>query len=165
MNLISRIKRIAENEGITISALERRIGASKGVISRALQNESDIQAKWVTSIVYNFPMYDPKWLLTGEGKMIRDGECDGPKTVNNFSGGSIYSAGGGNNRNNTAQEDGQAYQAGAKLRETEIGRLVAQYRDFIDHLNAQIKEKDEQLRAKDEQITRLLSIITPHPKG
>lgn len=68
-NLIERIALICENEGITITALERNIGASKGVLSRALANKTDIQSKWLTAIVENYPLYDPSWLISGKGKM------------------------------------------------------------------------------------------------
>lgn len=98
----------------------------------------------------------PIWLLTGEGSMLKQ-PCNGG-TINNFSGGSIYSTGGRNNRNNTVQEDGQAYQAAAKQRETEIERLIAQYKDFIG-------QQAEQIRTKDEQIDHLLSIIASMQKG
>lgn len=70
--IIPRIKQIAENEGITIGALERAIGASKGVISRAINNGTDIQAKWLQSIVENYPRYSSSWLLTGDGEMFKD---------------------------------------------------------------------------------------------
>ena len=35
-DILLRISKIADNEGITITGLERKIGASKGVLSRAL---------------------------------------------------------------------------------------------------------------------------------
>lgn len=70
-NILSRIKEIADNESITISALERTIGASKGVLSRALNNNTDIQAKWIESIVENYPQYSISWLITGEGEMLK----------------------------------------------------------------------------------------------
>lgn len=73
-NILSRIQDIASNEGITIGALERCIGASKGVLSRAINNGTDIQSKWITILVENYPQYSPAWLLTGEGNMLRSEE-------------------------------------------------------------------------------------------
>ena len=55
--VLERIALIAENENITIGKLEKIIGASKGVLSRALANNTDIQAKWITNIVENYPQY------------------------------------------------------------------------------------------------------------
>lgn len=71
-NILSRIQEIACKEGITIGALERGIGASKGVLSRAIANGTDIQSKWIRIIVENYPLYSTRWLLTGEGPMLRD---------------------------------------------------------------------------------------------
>lgn len=70
--ILSRIEELAKNEGITIGALERNIGASKGVLSRAIANGTDIQSKWVQSMVENYPQYSAEWLLAGRGNMIRD---------------------------------------------------------------------------------------------
>lgn len=70
--ILPRIKQIALNEGITIGALERRIGASKGVLSRAIANGTDIQAKWLEAIVENYPQYSAQWLMTGHGEMINN---------------------------------------------------------------------------------------------
>lgn len=72
--IIPRIKQIALNEGITIGALERVIGASKGVISRAITNGTDIQAKWLEAIIENYPQYSAEWLITGQGGMIKPEE-------------------------------------------------------------------------------------------
>ena len=69
-NILSRIQEIALNEGITIGALERKIGASKGVLSRAINNGTDIQSKWLQSMVENYPTYSTRWLITGEGSMF-----------------------------------------------------------------------------------------------
>ena len=63
--VLERIALIAENENITIGKLEKIIGASKGVLSRALANNTDIQAKWITNIVENYPQYSAEWLLQG----------------------------------------------------------------------------------------------------
>lgn len=67
----SRIEQIARYEGISVGELERTIGASKGVISRAIKNGTDIQAKWLQLIVEIYPNYSPEWLLTGRGPMLR----------------------------------------------------------------------------------------------
>lgn len=68
--IIPRIKQLAQHEGITIGALERVIGASKGVLSRAISNGTDIQSKWLQAIVENYPQYSAQWLLTGGGDMM-----------------------------------------------------------------------------------------------
>lgn len=67
--ILPRIKELALHEGITIGALERAIGASKGVLSRAISNGTDIQSKWIQAIVENYPRYSAQWLLTGMGEM------------------------------------------------------------------------------------------------
>lgn len=74
--ILDNIRVFAEKEGITIGALERKIGASKGVLSRAIANGTDIQAKWITAIVDNYPLVSAQWLLTGEGEMISGDSCD-----------------------------------------------------------------------------------------
>ena len=83
--LLQRIQRIADNEGIKITALEKIIGASKGVLSRAISNGTDIQTKWIQSIVEIYPHYSADWLLTGRGSMLKTdttplmGDQDSPK--------------------------------------------------------------------------------------
>lgn len=69
--ILNRISKIAENEKITITFLENKVGASKGVFSRALQKGTDIQSKWLTEIVANYPQYNAEWLLTGKGEMLK----------------------------------------------------------------------------------------------
>lgn len=68
--ILTRIQEISTREKIKIGAIEKIIGASKGVLSRAIANGTDIQAKWIQRIVENYPLYSPRWLLTGEGDML-----------------------------------------------------------------------------------------------
>lgn len=70
-NILLRIQQIAREESITIGALERIIGASKGVLSRAINNGTDIQSKWLGVVIENYPQYSTRWLLTGKGAMLR----------------------------------------------------------------------------------------------
>lgn len=69
-NILNRIAQFAECKGISIGVLERSIGASKGVLSRAIAKNTDIQAKWIEAIVDNYPEISPIWLLTGKGEML-----------------------------------------------------------------------------------------------
>jgi phage repressor protein C with HTH and peptisase S24 domain len=71
-DILLRIQEISKNEGINITSFEKKIGASKGVLSRAIKQGTDIQTKWLKAIVENFPQYSADWLLTGEGKMIKE---------------------------------------------------------------------------------------------
>lgn len=66
--VLKRIKEIADQERMSVTALEASIGASKGVFSRALANGTDIQSKWLVKIAENYPQYSTNWLLTGEGE-------------------------------------------------------------------------------------------------
>lgn len=72
--ILSRIKSLAENEGISIPTIERTIGASRGVISKAIAKGTDIQSKWVELICENFPRYSAEWLVAGRGEMIKPTE-------------------------------------------------------------------------------------------
>ena len=71
-NILSRISEISKKEGISIGAMERKIGASKGVLARAILNGTDIQSKWIQLIVENYPQYSATWLLSGKGEMMND---------------------------------------------------------------------------------------------
>ena len=87
--ILDRIKQIADNENITLGAMEKKIGASKGVLSRAKAQNTDIQAKWIEKIVENYPLVDANWLLTGIGEMYRSSEKNG--ACNSESSGNIKS--------------------------------------------------------------------------
>ncbi|MFV0248646.1 MAG: helix-turn-helix transcriptional regulator [Tenacibaculum sp.] len=64
-----RIKEIIENQNISVYSFEKKIGASEGVIRRAIKNNTDIQSKWLMLISNNYPDIDANWLLTGKGSM------------------------------------------------------------------------------------------------
>ena len=80
--ITDRIAVIAKNEDISISAMEHLIGASKGVLSRAINNHTDIQSKWIQEIARAFPGYSARWLLTGDRQeRPYKTKSDGPETV------------------------------------------------------------------------------------
>jgi len=55
--ILLHIKQLLEEEEITASNLEKKIGASKGVLLKAFKNGTDIQAKWILKIVVNYPNF------------------------------------------------------------------------------------------------------------
>lgn len=76
-----RIKKIAENEGISLYALEKKINASKGVLYISATKGTDVNSKWLSSIIKLYPKYSSEWLLTGEGNMIKNSGGDNFKIV------------------------------------------------------------------------------------
>lgn len=66
-----RLKMLTKIEGITPTELERLIGASKGVLSRAVSNGTDVNSKWLVAIAEKFPDWSIEWLLTGKGKTLK----------------------------------------------------------------------------------------------
>ena len=69
-----RLLFLAQHKGFSINELERIIGASKGVLSRAIKNGTDIQLKWAIALAESFPEFSHTWLLTGEGSPFRKSE-------------------------------------------------------------------------------------------
>ena len=75
-DFFERITEITKNEGINITTLEQRIGASQGVLSRAKRNSTTISSEWIIKILENYPKYNANWLLKGKGEMIENGGID-----------------------------------------------------------------------------------------
>lgn len=77
--MIERIEQFVEYLGISVRAFEQKIGASNGLIRKAITNKSDIQSKWISIIVDRFPQINTEWLLIGKGPMLKS---DSENTVN-----------------------------------------------------------------------------------
>ena len=70
--MVERIKNIIDYENISVRAFEQKIGASNGLIRKAIANNTDIQGKWLVLIAENYPHISPEWLLTGNGSMFKE---------------------------------------------------------------------------------------------
>ena len=80
--IVKRIEQFAKNQDITISEIERKISASKGVIYKAVKNNTDISAKWIGALVENYPILSANYILTGKGEMLLpSGEHKEPAAV------------------------------------------------------------------------------------
>lgn len=72
MKISDRIALFAKYKNMSIRSLEQTIGASNGLISKAISKTTDISSQWVTKILIAYPEINSTWLLTGEGEMINN---------------------------------------------------------------------------------------------
>lgn len=70
MKMISRISEFIKFKGLSVRSFEQSIGASDGMIRRAINNGTDIQSKWITSIAEKYPQINLRWLIIGKGDML-----------------------------------------------------------------------------------------------
>lgn len=153
--ILERIAEMASEQGIPISSLERQIGASKGVLSRAINNKRTINIKWIPEIVDIFHQrgYNPTWISTGIGdKKLHTNNAIKESAVE-------YNVKNSNNNNKLTL----TYKAekGRDIITTEL-----YYKSKIEDLKATIDEQKDQIRhyrkqidSLQTQIERLLSLI------
>ena len=65
-----RLLQIADYLNISIRELEQKSGLKRGNISNMSEN-SEIGSEKLSKIIDNFPQISLKWLLTGEGEMLK----------------------------------------------------------------------------------------------
>lgn len=70
--IIERISQIIDYKSISTRAFELKIGASNGMIGRAVLKKSDISAEWLSKIIEIYPDINAQWLLSGDGAMIAE---------------------------------------------------------------------------------------------
>lgn len=69
-NIVERIALIVESKGLSVRAFELSIGASNGMIGRAISKKTDISAMWLSKIIETYPDVSSKYLLTGNGNIF-----------------------------------------------------------------------------------------------
>lgn len=74
MKIVERIAQIISNYTLSVRAFEIKIGASNGMIGRAISKKTDISAEWLSKIIEMFPTINSEWLITGEGEMLKSSE-------------------------------------------------------------------------------------------
>lgn len=70
--MTDRLKQFIHSQGLSVRAFEQSISASDGMIRRAINNNTDIQSKWIAAIADNYPCVNLDWLITGHGSMLRE---------------------------------------------------------------------------------------------
>ena len=69
--MTERLDQFIKNQALSVRSFEMSIGASDGMIRRAIKNNTDIQSKWLSAIADNYPNLSVDWLLTGRGSMLK----------------------------------------------------------------------------------------------
>lgn len=72
--MIERLELFINSLSISVRAFEISIGASNGLIRKAIANKTDINSKWISNIAEKYPQLSLGWLLTGKGKMCEQNE-------------------------------------------------------------------------------------------
>jgi len=70
-SISTRLKLFLDKNGVSINHFEKQIGASNGLIGKAIREERDIGSSYIEKIVLANPDLNPDWLLTGRGNMIK----------------------------------------------------------------------------------------------
>ena len=72
MNSIpQRIKQLAKELNLSISAFEKQIGSSNNTIGTAIHKDSNISGAIINKILIRYTELSPDWLITGTGSMMR----------------------------------------------------------------------------------------------
>ncbi len=69
---INRLLKFIEYKEITVNKFSQIIDVSNSYFSKMVRNNASIGSNILEKIVRTFPEIDANWLLTGEGKMLKE---------------------------------------------------------------------------------------------
>lgn len=70
----NRLGEYIEYKGVSFYAFENALGASRGSISKAVKGNKSIGSEVLENILNHYQDINPEWLLTGRGKMLKEGK-------------------------------------------------------------------------------------------
>ena len=79
--VISVFKKVADLESITLTELERVLGASKGVLTKSYSKNTDISGKWLYKLAENYPQYNIFELLQNKQILKFSSIAEEPKAT------------------------------------------------------------------------------------
>ncbi len=133
-NIHSRINLIINKLGLSKNAFGEIVGISSSQMTNITTNEKDFGVSILLKIVSSYKNINPDWLLFGEGEMFRVGVV----------GEKVLLSSGNTNINGDIDING--------VNINEHQSLV----DVVSFLKEELKEKNNQLHKRDEQINKLL---------
>ncbi len=132
--MLQRLKEYIDYKKIKISTFEKSVGMSNASLVKPMRSGGTIGADKLENILKIYSDLNPIWLITGVGEMLNK-----PKTRK------IY------------QESGTVSILEEPL--MEYKDKIASLGRTIDELNRIIQEKEERLREKDMQISKLIQLL------
>ena len=74
MKAIKRIYQYIDSKGIKAVPFEKKIGLSNGYLGKQLSRNADLGEGILMRVIENCPDINPEWLLTGNGRMLKNEE-------------------------------------------------------------------------------------------
>lgn len=68
--MLERLKQYIESKGLTIAAVERKLGMSNGALAKPIKNGTSIGSDKLENILTICPDMSLTWLFTGHGDML-----------------------------------------------------------------------------------------------
>ncbi len=81
MNIIDRLLIFIDNKGITPNKFGQMIEVSNAYLSKQKKNNANIGSQIIEKIVRIYPDINLDWLITGEGKMLKETTQHSPDLV------------------------------------------------------------------------------------
>lgn len=164
--MTERLELFINSLGVSVNAFEVAVGASNGLIRKAIANKTEINSKSITRIADKYPQLNINWLLTGKGNMIEQAEVT-PYEENSISSvlsepGAVYES---VNNNKTEPTYSDAHidtliKVLDKLSENEKSS-----NKNVAVMNENIKELIAQGREQTANITKLVNLICHNKAG
>ncbi len=73
-NIADRIRQIVDNKEITVNKFSNSVGVSNSYFNKLFKNKGAIGSDKIEKILRAYPDISPKWLVVGEGKMLKKEE-------------------------------------------------------------------------------------------
>ncbi|MDY8134496.1 hypothetical protein [Aquimarina sp. 2201CG5-10] len=70
--ILDRVIIFSESLGNSLRSFSLSIGASPGYLHRLQSTKSNIGGDFIEKIIESYPQLNPVWLITGEGRMLKN---------------------------------------------------------------------------------------------
>lgn len=71
MSVASRLKLIADENGLSLRKLSVSIGKTEGYLSVSLRKDTEVGSEALANILHKYPQYNIEWVLTGKGEKLK----------------------------------------------------------------------------------------------
>lgn len=150
MSIKERLRYFVTTMGITKTDFYKATGLSNGMLDKGC----GISALNIQKILQEYPNLDSAWLVNGEGSMLVDPELGNVVVGEDKSGTATF-------LDLVSGKIPTQVPAVDSMSMDELRRYIT---DTIPSFIEAIKEKDDQIRRKDEQIAKLLDIVAKSQK-